>query len=38
MALFKRNKTWCADFSVNGQRYRQSLRTKDWREAQAREK
>ena len=38
MALFKRNKTWWTDFSVNGQRYRQSLGTKDWREAQAREK
>jgi hypothetical protein len=38
MAIFRRNKTWWADFSVNGQRYRQSLNTSDWREAQAREK
>lgn len=38
MALFKRNKTWWTDFSLNGQRYRQSLQTKDWREAQAKEK
>ncbi len=38
MALYKRNDTWHADFSVNGARYRQSLKTPDWREAQAREK
>ncbi len=38
MALFRRNKTWWSDFSINGQRYRQSLRTTDWREAQAGEK
>jgi integrase len=38
MALFKRNKKWWTDFSVNGQRFRQSLATKDWREAQAKEK
>ena len=38
MALFRRNKTWWSDFSTNGQRYRQSLRTTDWREAQAGEK
>jgi integrase len=38
MALLKRNKTWFTDFSVNGQRYRQSLHTADWREAQQREK
>ena len=38
MAIFKRGKTWWGDFSVNGQRYRNSLRTKDWREAQARQK
>lgn len=38
MALFRRNKTWWTDFSVNGQRYRQSLHTTDWREAQAEEK
>jgi integrase len=38
MALLKRNKTWFTDFSVNGHRYRQSLHTADWREAQQREK
>ena len=38
MALYKRDKTWWADFSVNGQRYRESLDTTDWREAQAKEK
>ncbi len=38
MAPYKRRKTWWTDFSVNGQRYRQSLHTKDWREAQARDK
>ena len=38
MSLFKRNKTWWTDFSVNGVRYRQSLDTTDWREAQASEK
>jgi hypothetical protein len=38
MALVKRGKTWHTDFSVDGERYRQSLETRDWREAQAREK
>jgi hypothetical protein len=38
MALFRRNKTWWADCSVNGARYRQSLKTTDWREALQREK
>lgn len=38
MSLFKRNKTWWTDFSVNGFRYRLSLDTTDWREAQSREK
>lgn len=38
MALFKRNKTWHTHFVVNGQRFRQSLGTKDWREAQSKEK
>ena len=38
MARFKRGKWWWTDFSVNGVRYRQSLRTTDWREAQAQEK
>src|SRR5713101_2552704 len=38
MALFRRGKWWWTDFSVNGARYRQPLRTKDWRKAQALEK
>src|SRR5215472_2219601 len=38
MALVKRNQTWHCHFVVNGQRFRQSLGTKDWREAQAKEK
>ena len=38
MSLYKRGKTWHTDFSVNGQRFRQSLETTDWREAQARQK
>ncbi len=38
MSLFKRGKTWWTDFSVNGVRYRISLDTTDWREAQSREK
>lgn len=38
MSLFKRNKIWWTDFSVNGVRYRQSLDTTDWREAQSNEK
>ena len=38
MSLYKRGKTYWADFSVNGQRYRQSLDTSDWREAQSRQK
>ncbi len=38
MAIFKRGKTWWTDFSVNGQRYRESLATTDWREAQAKQK
>src|SRR5207253_2242587 len=38
MSLYKRGKTWHTDFSVNGQRFRQSLDTTDWREAQASEK
>lgn len=38
MALYKRCKTWWTDFSVNGVRYRESLGTTDWREAQAKEK
>ncbi len=38
MALVKRGKTWHCHFVVNGQRFRQSLATSDWREAQANEK
>ena len=38
MALFKRGKWWWTDFSVNGVRYRESLNTTDWREAQSQEK
>jgi hypothetical protein len=38
MALYKRNKIWHTDFSLNGQRFRESLDTSDWREAQRREK
>jgi len=34
MALEKRGKTWYADFKIDGVRYRQSLETTDWREAQ----
>ena len=37
MALVKRGKTWHTDFVVNGQRFRQSLKTTDWREAQSEE-
>jgi integrase len=38
MSLYKRNKIWHTDFFVDGQRYRQSLHTRDWRKAQADEK
>jgi len=38
MALCKRNKIWHTHFFVDGQRYRQSLNTSDWREAQKQEK
>src|SRR5580693_2691957 len=38
MALYKRGGTWWTDFSVNGQRFRLSLDTTDWREAQRQEK
>ncbi len=38
MALYKRGKTWHTDFSVNGERFRQSVETTDWREAQSTEK
>ena len=38
MALWKRDKTWWADLTVNGERFRQSLKTSDKREAKAQEK
>jgi integrase len=38
MALKKRGKTWHTHFFVDGQRFRQSLETGDWRQAQAKEK
>jgi integrase len=38
MSLVKRGKTWHTHFVVNGQRFRQSLGTTDWREAQTKEK
>ena len=38
MSVFRRNKTWWTDFSVNGVRYRMTLDTSDWREALSREK
>lgn len=38
MALAKRNNTWHTHFVVNGQRFRMSLKTSDWREAQNKEK
>jgi integrase len=38
MALKKRGRTWHTHFFVDGRRYRQSLETSDWREAQAKER
>jgi len=38
MSLYKRNRTWHTNFTVDGQRFRQSLETTDWRVAQAKEK
>jgi hypothetical protein len=37
MAICKRGRTYHADFVVNGQRFRQSLGTKDRREAQSKQ-
>jgi integrase len=37
MSLVKRGKVWHCHVVVNGQRLRQSLGTKDWREAQSKE-
>ncbi len=38
MSLTKRGKTWHTHFFVDGQRFRQSLETSDWREAQRKER
>ncbi len=38
MSLVKRGNTWHTHFFVDGQRFRQSLETSDWREAQRKEK
>ena len=38
MSLTKRGKTWHTQFFVDGQRFRRSLETSDWREAQKKEK
>jgi integrase len=38
MSLKKRGKTWQTHFFVDGQRFRQSLETSDWREAQCKER
>jgi len=38
VALYRRAATWWTDFSVNGQRFRQSLDTTDWRKALSEEK
>jgi integrase len=38
MAIFKRGEIYHTDFSVDGQRFRQSLETSDWREAQSKQK
>jgi integrase len=38
MSLYRRNGIYYSDFSVNGQRYRQTLQTTDRREASAKEK
>ena len=38
MALWKRDQTWWADVTVNGRRYRESLKTTDRREARNLEK
>jgi integrase len=38
MALKKRGNTWHTHFFVDGERFRQSLETSDWREAQRKER
>jgi integrase len=38
MSLYKRNGTYYSDFTVNGQRVRQTLETSDWREATNKER
>jgi hypothetical protein len=37
-SLRKRGEVYYADFFVDGQRFRQTLETTDWREAKAKEK
>jgi integrase len=37
MALYRRNGIYHCDFALNGQRYRQTLETTDWREARQKE-
>ncbi len=37
MALYRRNGKYYTDFSLNGQRFRQTLETRDWREAMQKE-
>ena len=37
MAIYRRRGTYHSDFSLNGQRYRQTLETTDWREAKQKE-
>ena len=37
MSMYKRKGIYHCDFTVNGERYRQTLETTDWREAKKRE-
>ena len=36
--IYKRNKTYHVDVTVNGIRYRESLETRNWQEAQHKQK
>ena len=38
MAIYKRGKTYHVDVAVNGIRYRESLETANWQEAQRKQK
>src|SRR5436305_359098 len=38
MKLYKRKNTYWTDFAVQGQRFRQSLDTSDWRKAESKAK